>query len=44
MRHFEGDSYSSGKGNSRRLREIAGVMRRRNWNVIRVQRMFMPGR
>ena len=35
-------TYSSGKEKSRRLREIAGVLMRRNCSVIKVQWMFTP--
>ena len=37
---FVAATYSFGKENSRRLREVAGILMRRNWSVIRMQWMF----
>ncbi len=33
-------TYSFGKENTRRLREVAGILMRRNWSVIKMQWMF----
>lgn len=37
---FVAATYSFGKENSRRIREVAGILMRRNWSVIRMQWMF----
>lgn len=37
---FVAATYSFGKENSKRLREVAGILMRRNWSVIRMQWLF----
>lgn len=37
---FVAATYSFGKENTRRLREVAGILMRRNWSVIRMQWRF----